>query len=265
MSWKKKVVRIVSLLTLFACVVGLVLLTSFNAKRQGEVVCDKVDISVDQENGMFFLDVDDIKNILVQQFGDSVKGDQLQKIDVGRIEKVLENDPYVHDAETWLDANGELHIKIVQKQPIARVINKYGVNYYINENANKIPISSKFTTRVPVVTGNIQEGTYNSNMIETPVLKNVLKLTQFIHNNTFWNAQIEQVSVTNSGSFVLIPKLGDHKIEFGGISNMEEKFQKLEIFYEEGLSYAGWEKYETIKLDYKGQIVCVKKINYEQE
>jgi cell division protein FtsQ len=139
------------------------------------------------------------------------------------------------------------------------------VNYYINENANKIPISSKFTTRVPVVTGNIQEGTYNSNMIETPVLKNVLKLTQFIHNNTFWNAQIEQVSVTNNGSFVLIPKLGDHKIEFGGISNMEEKFQKLEIFYEDGLSYAGWEKYETIKLDYKGQIVCVKKINYEQE
>lgn len=81
-----------------------------------------------------------------------------------------------------------------------------------------------------VVTGNIQEGTYNSNMIETPVLKNVLKLTRFIHNNTFWNAQIEQISVADNGSYVLIPKLGDHKIEFGGIDNMEEKFHKLEIF-----------------------------------
>lgn len=265
MSWKKKVVRIFGLITLLACVTGLVLLTSFNAKKQDDVVCKNVDISVDQESGMFFLDNEDVKSILLHQFGDSVKGDQLKKIDVGRIEKVLENDPYVHDAETWLDANGELHIKIVQKQPIARVINKYGVNYYINENANKIPISSKFTTRVPVVTGNIQEGTYNSNMIETPVLKNVLTITRFIHNNTFWNAQIEQVSVADNGTFVLIPKLGDHKIEFGGIDNMEEKFHKLEIFYAEGLSYTGWEKYETIKLDYKGQIVCEKKINYEQE
>ena len=50
-----------------------------------------------------------------------------------------------------------------------------------------------------------------------------------------------------------------------GIDNMEEKFHKLEIFYAEGLSYTGWDKYETIKLDYKGQIVCEKKINYEQE
>lgn len=265
MSWKKKVVRVFGLLTLLACVVGLVMLTSFNANRQDEMVCENVDIVVDQSTEIYFLDNEDIKGILLHSFGDSVRGDQIQKIDVGRIEKVLENDPYVQDAETWLDANGELHIEIVQKQPIARVINKYGVNYYIDKNANKIPISAKFTARVPVVTGNIKEGTYNSNMIETPVLKNVLQLTRFIHNNTFWNAQIEQVSVANNGTFVLIPKLGDHKIEFGGITGMEEKFHKLEIFYAEGLSYVGWDKYETIKLDYKGQIVCDKKINYEQE
>lgn len=265
MSWKKKVVRVLSLVTLLACLAGLIMLTSFNANRQNKIVCENVAISINQESGIFFLDNEDVKGILLHSFGDSVKGDQIQKIDVGRIEKVLENDPYVQDAETWLDANGELHIQIVQKQPIARVINKYGVNYYINENANKIPISSKFTARVPVVTGNVQEGTNQTDMITTPVLKNVLTLTRFIHNNTFWNAQIEQVSVANNGTFVLIPKLGNHKIEFGGIDNMEDKFHKLEIFYTDGLSYVGWDKYETIKLDYKGQIVCEKKINYEHE
>ena len=41
---------------------------------------------------------------------------------------------------------------------------------------------------------------------------------------------------------------------------MQEKFNKLEIFYKEGLNYMGWEKYETIKLDYKGQVVCDKKM-----
>ena len=45
---------------------------------------------------------------------------------------------------------------------------------------------------------------------------------------------------------------------------MEEKFNKLEIFYSEGLNYVGWNKYSIIKLDYNGQVVCEKNINYEQ-
>ena len=68
MSWKKKVVRIFGLITLLACVTGLVLLTSFNAKKQDDVVCKNVDISVDQESGMFFLDNEDVKSILLHQF-----------------------------------------------------------------------------------------------------------------------------------------------------------------------------------------------------
>ena len=265
MTWKQKIVRILMILLVMAGVTGLVALTTINSRKQDDVICANVDIQIDHDRDIFFLDQSDIQSILINTFGDSVKGDRIRQIDVGRIEKVIENDPYVQDAETWVDANGEMHIKIVQKQPLARVINRYGVNYYINENANKIPISNKFTSRVPVVTGAIEEGTLNSSMIETQVLKNVLDLTRFIHSNTFWNAQIEQIAVADNGTFELVPKLGDHVIEFGSIDGMEEKFHKLEIFYKDGLSYVGWDKYSKIKLDYKGQVVCEKKINYEQQ
>ena len=260
MSMKKKIFRVFGFLLILTCVTGLVLLTSFNSKKQEAVVCGKVDILIDHDKDIFFLDASDIKSLLINSFGDSVKGDRIKNIAVGRIEKVIEENDFVQDAESWLDANGELHINIVQKQPLARVINSSGVNYYITEKGNKMPISTKFTSRVPVVTGNIKEGTYNSNMIETQVLKNVLELSRFFHANTFWNAQIEQIFVADNGEFILIPKLGDHKIEFGGINEMQEKFNKLEIFYKEGLNYMGWEKYETIKLDYKGQVVCDKKM-----
>lgn len=265
MTWKKKILRVLTWLFLGACLVGIVALTTFNERKQNATICENVDIQINHESGIFFLDLDDVKKILVENFGDSVKGDRIKTIDVGHIEKALENDPYVADAETWVDANGIFHIKIVQKEPLARVINRYGVHYYIDKNANKIPISDKFTSRVPVITGNIEEGTQKAAMIETPVLKNVLQLTRFIHSNTFWNAQIEQITVADNGTFELVPKLGDHIIEFGGIQNMEEKFKKLEIFYKDGLSYVGWEKYATIKLDYKDQVVCEKKINYEQQ
>ncbi len=265
MSLKKKLFRVFGLLLMVTCLTGLILLTSFNSKKHDQTVCDKVDIQIDHEKDIYFLDQSDIKLLLVKAFGDSVNGDKIKDIEVGRIEKAIEKDNYVSDAESWLDANGELHIKIVQKQPIARVINRYGVHYYINENSDKIPISSKFTSRVPVITGFIPEGILNSNTIESPVLKNALKLTQFIHSNIFWNAQIEQICINENGTFDLIPKLGDHKIAFGGIDNMETKFKKLEIFYSEGLNYVGWEKYSIIKLDYQGQVVCEKKINYEQQ
>ena len=84
--------------------------------------------------GMFFLDQDDVKILLVENFGDSVKGDRIKTIEIAQIEKALENDPYVQHAVTWMAANGIFHIKIVQKKPLARVINKYGVHYYIDEN-----------------------------------------------------------------------------------------------------------------------------------
>ncbi|MFI5170932.1 MAG: cell division protein FtsQ/DivIB [Chitinophagales bacterium] len=265
MSFKRKILRVFGMLMLIACLTGLIFLTSFNSRKNEQAICEKVNIAIDHEKDIYFLDESDIKLLLLKTFGDSVKGDMLKNIEVGRIEKAIEKDNYVQDAETWLDANGDLNIKIVQKQPLARVINKIGVHYYIDENANKIPVSSKFTSRVPVITGNIQEGILNSNKIESTVLKNALQLTQFIHSSIFWNAQIEQIDVADNGEFQLIPKLGDHKIEFGGIDDMENKFKKLEIFYSEGLNYVGWEKYSTIKLDYQNQVVCVKKINYEQQ
>lgn len=85
-----------------AGVVGLVALTNINAQKQDEVICANVDIQIDHDRDIFFLDQSDIQDILVKTFGDSVKGDRIQKIDVGRIENVIEKDPYVEDTETWL-------------------------------------------------------------------------------------------------------------------------------------------------------------------
>jgi cell division protein FtsQ len=46
---------------------------------------------------------------------------------------------------------------------------------------------------------------------------------------------------------------------FGDISNCEEKFQNLESLYINGLNAVGWNKYETINLKYKGQVICTKR------
>jgi cell division protein FtsQ len=115
-----------------------------------------------------------------------------------------------------------------------------------------------------VVTGNIEEGIQNSKIIESATLKNVLRLTHYIHSNAFWNAQIEQIAVTNENEFQLVPKIGNHIIEFGAAENIEEKFSKLQTFYKEGLNYVGWNNYKTINLKFDNQVVCTKHTEYEE-
>ena len=66
-------------------------------------------------------------------------------------------------------------------------------------------------------------------------------------------AQIEQIAVNKLLEFELVPKVGNHKIVFGGIENLEGKFEKLMIFYKKGLSKTGWNEYSEINLKYKNQ------------
>ena len=58
----------------------------------------------------------------------------------------------------------------------------------------------------------------------------------------------------------LFPAIGNHKIIFGNAENIAEKFNKLKLFYKEGLNKSdSWTKYSTINLKYKNLVVCTKK------
>ena len=55
--------------------------------------------------------------------------------------------------------------------------------------------------------------------------------------------------------------VGNHKIVFGGVENLESKFEKLMFFYKKGLNKTGWNEYSEINLKYKDQVVCTKRYN----
>jgi cell division protein FtsQ len=87
----------------------------------------------------------------------------------------------------------------------------------------------------------------------------LFKIATYVDKDAFWKAQIEQIFVTAESEYLLIPKIGDHTIVFGTAENMEEKFEKLLLFYKEGLSRVGWEQYKSINVKFKNQVVCTKK------
>lgn len=90
----------------------------------------------------------------------------------------------------------------------------------------------------------------------------LINFVKYIENDSFWRAEIVQiVAVTISSGDVeveLVPRTGDHTILFGAIEDVEEKFDRLLAFYENGLGNIGWDNYRTISVKYKGQVVCRK-------
>jgi len=165
--------------------------------------------------------------------------------------------------------NGELKVDVKQRKPIARIFPNDQKSYYLGETGQLIPKSHKYAARLLVVNGNLEEpfdkrylynyATLNDTLKNKTLLDDIYKLTKYIDKSEFWKAQIEQVYVNKVSDFELIPKVGNHKIVFGGIENLEAKFEKLLIFYEKGLSKTGWNEYSEINLKYKNQVVCKKR------
>ena len=90
------------------------------------------------------------------------------------------------------------------------------------------------------------------------LLTNLYRLAMYITHDKFLKAQIDQIYVNESGEFELVPRVGNQLIILGSADDLEAKFKKLFAFYKYGLNKIGWNKYNTINLKYKNQVLCSK-------
>jgi cell division protein FtsQ len=83
-----------------------------------------------------------------------------------------------------------------------------------------------------------------------------------IAQSPFWKTEIQQIEIISSEDIRLFMRSHDCVVKIGNLENYDYKLRKLEQFYKKGFSQVGWEKYETIDLQYSNQVVCKKKENY---
>ncbi len=119
-----------------------------------------------------------------------------------------------------------------------------------------MPPSKNFAARVIVATGNVSPYTPEFREKRKSTLKDLFNITQTLLTDEFLKSFIQQIHVNNAGEFILVPLVGDQKIELGSARKLEDKLNRLKIFYQQGMPYEGWRKYETINLKYSGQVVC---------
>ena len=216
-----------------------------------------VEIRIAPDTGVYFMNQQDVNNILQKTIG-SPTGKSLGEINLTQIETTFKKLPYVQSAQVFAGLDGKLKINIQQRIPILRVINAAGETFFLDTAGNKIPHRGHFAPDVLIASGNIQEKLGDSGRIKTAVLRELLNTAKQIAADSFWNAQFEQCYVDNFGDIVLVPRVGRHSIVTGSSENLPEKLENLRVFYEKGLRNLGWEKYKTIDLRYRGQVIGVK-------
>ncbi len=239
---------------------GIIVSQGFVNKKEKEITCTKVLIDINPEIALQFVDREMIIKIISPDGNENnIIGSKITALNTPLLEQKLRENEIIRSAQVFTDMNGILHIHIDQRVPVIRIINSKNESYYIDRDGAKMPESPVFTARVPVASGNIFESYDNQDSIQSFVGRELYKIATYVDKDAFWKAQIGQIFVNQENELILVPTIGDHTILFGTTENMEDKFSKLMLFYKEALSRIGWDKYSSIDLRYKAQIVCKKK------
>lgn len=240
---------------LFWVILVTVLFSAIRNKRMS--TADSVEVEVvPLPGGDKLISERDVRQALLVAFGSDFEQTELARLEVERMEHSLEEDPFVLNADAYVDQNNILRIRIQQREPILRVLDNNGGNYYLDKNGAKMPPSKNFAARVLVATGNIAPYTPEFRKKKRSTLKDLFNLTETLLADPFLSRFIQQVHISNTGEFTLVPLIGDQKIVLGSTRKLDDKLDRLKVFYKEGMPYVGWNTYQALSLKFNGQVVC---------
>jgi cell division protein FtsQ len=247
----RKLLHIISLLLLTLFVV---LTFSFSVNERKDVSCASVEVKF-SEDELIKVSEDEIIS-LVKKADKEIIGKELKRINADVIEKEVEKHQAILNAEVYkittkdtTSYKGLVGIRIKHREPIVRIMSSTG-SYYLDENAEKIPVSTDYSANVLVTTGFFDDKFAKEEL---------LPFIMYLRSNEFWNAQIEQIHVEENKDIILTPLIGDHLIELGPPENYEEKLLNMKAFYNQVIVKNNWNKYERISLKYKDQVIAKKR------
>ena len=240
--------------------IGLILLLlvsmGFANARHSVAKCVDLKVNIDDKDGMYFIDKPQINEFVYAQMGDP-RGMAINDLDLAGLENAIKSLDAVKNAEVYKDLKGNLTIDIEQRSPIARIFDREGNSFYMDEHGKKMSLSVRYTARVIAVNGHLlspaDEQAYEEQWAE------LYSLVMKIKDDELFSAQFEQIYVRSNGDLELSPRVGRHSILLGKAENMDKKLKKLKLFYSDGIANVDWNKYKQIDLRFEDQVVCTKR------
>lgn len=232
------------------------LVIAANGKTQSRT-CKGVAVSVNNDGETVYVEKEDVLKAVEQTAKGNVVGKRFGDINLGAFEKTLERNPWIRDAELYLDTKDVLHISVWERQPFARVFTTAGASFFIDSSGFQLPLLPDYAIKLPVVTGFTAAKKLNAK--DSLTLQGVKDVVIAISKDSFWKAQVGQIDITSQHKFELIPLIGSHIIKLGYAEDVDAKLNNLMVFYKQVLPKAGLAKYSVLDAQFDGQIVAVKK------
>ena len=223
----------------------VIFLFSFTSKRNDRRKLTKSTVVFVGENAPF-VNLGTVNKLLIENRGD-VKRIGKDKLDLNKLEKNINKQEMIEKSEVFVSVDGVLKAVVKQKTPIARVFDG-DHSFYIDYKGGRMPLSTNFTARVPLVSGEINKK--NSEALA--------ELFRIIHNDDFLKKNIIGVQIMPNGSLKMLNRNYDYQIDFGGTIRMKAKFNNYKAFFQKAILDSSLYKYKTIDLRFAQQVVCTK-------
>ncbi len=198
------------------------------------------------ENQPTFISAEKVNKLLIQSDA-KLLNKAKSLINLHQIEQEVRKNQMLEDVALYVSLNGVLNADVVQRVPIARFQNGTE-SYYIDRQGLKMPLSSSYSARVPLVTG----------VFDTEKQLEFYNLIRRINADPFYKKQIIGYHLNENGDYVLSTRIGRHKILFGKAEKITQKLKKLKVFYKKKWNSKQMKEYKLINLKYNRQVVCSK-------
>jgi cell division protein FtsQ len=248
--------RILKILTWLGIAAWFVVILGFVSGEADQVLCNRIDVVLSDTVHSKFVSDQDIRMLLSNE-GMQLQGYPLNEINTRELERILEKNAYIKDAEVSTDVSGRMEIMLEQRVPLVRIMPDGRDGYYLDTEGKILPLSTQYVPHIFLVSGNIKASDGSDAGREQ--LLEIYRFCSFVTKHPFWSEQIVQLYVNHEGEYELIPRVGAHQILLGSMEQWEVKLRNLELLYEQGLSTYGWNSYGIINLKYTNQVICTKR------
>jgi cell division protein FtsQ len=217
-------------------------------------------VHIKNDKKYHFIEQKEILDLAITKPQIDVEHTPVSRLDLHAMERTIMADPWVANAQVFVDNDNVLQMYVTQRIPVARVFDKSNRSYYLDTTLSIMPVSPNYIYYTTLITN---APDINNDSAGWALRKDVITLVRALQADSFWNAQVSQVVVDSLGMYELVPVLGDQRIILGSVARLHDKLSNLFLFYKNVLNRIGWDKYETLDLRFKGQVVAAPSLPYK--
>lgn len=209
-----------------------------------ERICRGIEVDVPDYPVYRFVCQDDVISIIDNEYGGYVNR-PVDSINTHRIEQLLLGKGIIKDCVAYMTGDGVLHVEVWQSKPVA-ALNCENGKYYLDDKGHCFPVKDDWCKNVIRIYGvrDVTNTVWNTR---------VAAMSQWLLGSARWQPLIEKLESNDGGDVSVYIKGREEVFLIGQPTGCEKKFGRMDQYLRK---VAQNKKYNTVNVQYKGQIVC---------